>query len=266
MYKFKSAVDQDIVCLENKQLWVSTLEFMNDPMDLGFFIKGSKFSDSDIQFFQSAINKAFVIISLTKRVQNRRLWNYYTNGMKGFVLNYNVLDLEKSLTNLGAKHIRKNYVKYDTTKTEATNMCQAFLDRGTLPTPEDANILFKKDISWESENEYRIIAEADFLGSNVLTRPKGKALENILPTQIIIGYKMENSDVDRVMEVARINGIEVRRFTPNFRKKSSTDYRSELLYKPVTTTGTTFEAPSIMDITISDNEISDLLNDANDTE
>ena len=45
MYKFKSGNDRDVEALLNNQLWISTLEKMNDPMDLGFYINGSKYSD-----------------------------------------------------------------------------------------------------------------------------------------------------------------------------------------------------------------------------
>lgn len=232
MYKFKSASDEyDIPALQKNQLWVSTLEFMNDPMDLGFYIQGNKARDADIIAFQEKLNKSFVIISLGKIKQGRRLWNYYTDGMKGFTLKYNNDDLIRGLKDLGATKIAKGIVKYTDEKTDLTDMFTEYLKTGKIPSPQKADILFTKDQSWESEQEYRIIAEADFL-----TKYKGAVehggikIENVIPTQIIIGYRMSEEKTKLIVKYAKENNVEVRKYTPDFRSKSSKTYISTVIH------------------------------------
>ncbi len=232
MYKFKSASDEyDIPALQKNQLWVSTLEFMNDPMDLGFYIQGNKDRDADIIAFQEKLNKSFVIISLGKIRQGRRLWNYYTDGMKGFALKYNNEDLIRGLKDLGATKIAKGIVKYTDEKTELTDVFTEYLKTGKIPSPQKADILFTKDKSWESEQEYRIIAEADFLTKHEgAIEHGGIKIENVIPTQIIIGYRMSEEKTKLIVKYAKENNVEVRKYTPDFRSKSSKTYISIVIH------------------------------------
>lgn len=232
MYKFKSASDEyDIPALQKNQLWVSTLEFMNDPMDLGFYIQGNKDRDADIIAFQEKLNKSFVIISLGKIRQGRRLWNYYTDGMKGFALKYNNEDLIRGLKDLGATKIAKGIVKYTDEKTELTDVFTEYLKTGKIPSPQKADILFTKDKSWESEQEYRIIAEADFLTKHEgAIEYGGIKIENVIPTQIIIGYRMNEEKTKLIVKYAKENNVEVRKYTPDFRSKSSKMYISTVIH------------------------------------
>ena len=231
MYKYKSANDNDMRALEKNELWVSTLKFMNDPTDLGFYINRSKHTDEEIIKFQEVLNNAFVIISLSKTVQNRRLWNYYTDGMKGYVLKYNNDDLKKALRNLGATKIISGSVEYNNEKNDLTDLLDTYLATGEIPPPKEMVTLFKKDDSWQSEDEYRIIADSGFLSKYPgATEKGGICLENIIPTQIVIGYRMEEDKQKKIIEYARKNDIEVRKFIPDFRSKSSKVYKSINVY------------------------------------
>lgn len=261
MYKYKSASDKyDMPALLNNRLWVSTLENMNDPMDLGFYIKGSKYSDSQIRSFQDALNKAFVIISLGKTVQNRRLWNYYTDGMKGFALKYENNDLESALKALGAKSVISGSVDYKGEKTETTDLLRTYLDSGELPTVKQAELLFKKDTSWQSEDEFRIITRSDFLTHHIGAEEKGGIhLEKVIPTQIVIGYKMDTKKEEQLLDYAEKQNIEVRKFTPDFRKKRSKDFKSELIHAKKKMGSETTEEPELDDVTITDDEFDKLL-------
>lgn len=230
MYKFKSANDKDIEALLNNQLWVSTLEKMNDPMDLGFYIDSSKHSDKDIRRFQDALNKSFVIISLASKVQNRRLWNYYTDGMKGFALDYRVEDLVKALKAMGAKSTISRRVTYGDEKLELSDMLDDYLKSGKVPALKKADLLFKKDISWSSEDEHRIVTEADFLkafpGAEVAG---GLLLKNVMTSQINVGYKMDSKKLSLLESYAQKNNIVVRQFIPNFRSRESGKFKSTVI-------------------------------------
>lgn len=230
MYKFKSANDRDIDALLKNQLWISTLEKMNDPMDLGFYINNTKYSDEEIRQFQDELNKSFVIISLATKVQNRRLWNYYTDGMKGFALDYRVEDLVKALKAMGAKTTISRKVTYGNEKLELTDMLDDYIKSRKVPTPRKADLLFKKDISWSSEDEHRIVTDADFLKPYPNAEEKGGLLlENVTPMQINVGYKMDSKKLSQLGNYARKNNIEIRQFTPNFRSRDSGKFKSTVI-------------------------------------
>ena len=79
-------------------------------------------------------------------------------------------------------------------------MLRTYLSTGKLPTVRQAGLLFKKDTSWQSEAEFRIIASSDFLRDHPGTEAKqGIYLEKVIPTQIVIGYKMD-PDKEEKME------------------------------------------------------------------
>ena len=228
MYKFKAGTDRDITTLKNDQLWISTLAKMNDPMDLGFYIKGKAYSEEEICNFQEALNQSFVVVSLAKKVQNRRLWNYYTNGMKGFALDYRIPDLIKALKDMGASDPIKSDVSYDDKKLDLTDMLKQYLDFGIIPSLQDAEpFLFHKDNSWSSEDEYRIITDTDFLKKYPGAIDEGGLpLNGVIPREINVGYKMSRDAFDKIAEYAHNKGITVRRFIPDFRKSSSELFKS----------------------------------------
>lgn len=233
VYKFKNASDEyDIPALLENKLWVSTLENMNDPMDLGFYIRGYRDKKAEIIEFQKKLNKSFIIISLGKTPDDRRLWNYYTDGMKGFALKYNNADLIRALKDRGAKKIENGPVRYTEEKTDLTDMFKTYIETGKIPSPKEATILFTKDKSWESEYEYRIIADADFLTNYEGAVEKGGiCLENVIPTLIIIGYRMSEDKEMKIIEYAEKYNIEVRKYTPNFLSKGSKLYTKATIHK-----------------------------------
>lgn len=229
MYKFKAANERDIDTLLQNQLWVSTLEKMNDPMDLGFYIKSRKVTSNDIIEFQNRLNKSFVVISLTTEFINRRLWNYYTEGMKGFVLAYRNDDLIKALKNAGATDIKYGKILYVENKQELSEMIEAYIKSGSMPEIKDSTLLFSKDTSWEAEHEYRIVAESTFLKRNGTGAPTGMCIDSVIPYQIGVGYKMGKDTLGKIVEYALEHKIEVRRYTPNFRDKSSNSFTNEII-------------------------------------
>ena len=232
MYKFKSANKNDIESLIQDKLWVPTLALLNDPMDLGFFIDDKRIPDDEILRFQDALNRSYVVISLGTNVQNRRLWNYYTDGMKGFVLNYRVNDLEKALVNKGASWPNIGKVLYSDEKQDLTEEFRQYLVKGKLPAVKKTHILFNKNSSWESEEEYRLITKADFLDNyEGAVKAGGICIENVVPIEIFIGYKMSDKNFEIIREYADSKGIEVMKFVPDFRNKNSDKFRSEPIGK-----------------------------------
>lgn len=154
LYKFKSCEnDYDIESLVQNKLWVSTLHNMNDPMELAFYINPNDADGAFVQEFQDHITRAFCVISFSKTWNNKRLWNYYSNGFKGMVIEYDSTAIDSAI-----KEVLHNVsyddadVQYENVKYDFTKLYQLFLSGGG-----DALFPYKsiytKDTSWKKERE-----------------------------------------------------------------------------------------------------------------
>lgn len=237
LYKFKSGSDRDINALLNEQLWVPTLNLMNDPMDIGFYINinkidaKEKFNETNIIAFQNALNRSVAVLSFSITIQNRRLWNYYSDGMKGFVLTYRSENLIKSIMNSEEKN-RKDIVyrrmSYGSDKYDLSNDFNTFLKYGSIPVvSKDFKLLFCKDKSWEEEQEYRIALS---IGKN--NSENGFLIEIIRPYEVGVGYRMASENYNKIKDWCENKKITLRKFIPNFNnKKSNSNLKSELIVK-----------------------------------
>jgi len=230
LYKFKSGTEDDIKALLNDELWVSTLVLMNDPTDLGFYIE-NEYRDDDIVAFQDAINLSVIVASFANIIQNRRLWNYYSNGMKGLVLTYRLEDLADAFARFGDKYgtrIIKGRVSYGSEKYDLTREFEHYMKSGEIPNlDKDLKLLFHKDSSWEDEKEYRI---AMFIGPKNTER--GFLLNKIRPYEIGVGYKIPSDAFDKIKEWSVKHKVTLRKYTPDFKeKKSGSPFKAALVAK-----------------------------------
>ena len=230
LYKFKSGTKDDIDALLADKLWVSTLVLMNDPTDLGFYI-GNEYEDKDIIAFQEVLNLSVVVTSFANIIQNRRLWNYYSNGMKGLVLTYKLEDLADAFARFGDKYgtrIIKGKVSYGAEKYDLTSEFEKYVKSGMIPNlGKDLGLLFHKDESWKDEKEYRI---ALYLGQE--NKEKGFLLNKIRPYEVGIGYRIASDDHEKIKGWCVDNQVTLRKYTPDFKdRKSNSPFKAELIVK-----------------------------------
>lgn len=226
LYKFKSCEnDYDIESLVQNKLWVSTLHNMNDPMELAFYINPNDADGAFVQEFQDHITRAFCVISFSKTWNNKRLWNYYSNGFKGMVIEYDSTAIDSAI-----KEVLHNVsyddadVQYENVKYDFTKLYQLFLSGGG-----DALFPYKsiytKDTSWKKEREHRYSLPTQFFGDKFDTIT-GKYLENVVPSTIYIGYKMNYTNKQKLINYVQYQKryfnreIAVFLVTPNLYKQA----------------------------------------------
>lgn len=118
--------------------------------------------DEDIVRFQENLCKRLCCISFTTVLKNIRLWNYYTNGLRGYVLTYRKKDIEVSLKNNNIGYFC-NKVYYKNTKEDITQILldyqSSIFKEYTIPW----KLLFTKNKSWLDEKEFRYSLDTNFL-------------------------------------------------------------------------------------------------------
>lgn len=203
LYKFKACEhDYDIEAVVQNKLWVSTLHNMNDPMELAFYINPNDADGAFVQELQDHITRAFGVISFSKTWKNKQLWNYYSNGFKGMVIAYDSTSIDFAIKEvLHNVSYDKGDVKYENVKYDLTKLYQLFLNGGG-ETLFPYRSIYTKDTSWRKEHEYRYSLPTQFFGDkfDIIT---GKYLENIVPSAIYIGYKMDYKNKQKLINYAQ---------------------------------------------------------------
>ena len=230
LYKFKSGSKRDLDALMSDQLWISTLTFMNDPTDLGFYLK-EKYNDADIVAFQRALNQSIVVASFSNVIQNRRLWNYYSDGMKGFVLTYRSEEIERAFGRQGNTFGGRSFkgkVSYGVDKYDFTEEFEKYLISKEIPKLyNNFELLFRKDESWKEEKEYRI---AMTIGNAKIE--KGILLGHVRPYEVGVGYKIAPDVLSGLREWCAENKITLRKYIPDFSsKKSNSPFKTVVIVK-----------------------------------
>ena len=111
LYKYRADIYRDLLTLVNNQIYAPTAHNLNDPAET--IVNDSKMYEvfnliekSGLPINIAKDNYAKIIaqartelgiFSLSKTVFNELLWAYYTNGHRGFCIEYNLEELEKSL-------------------------------------------------------------------------------------------------------------------------------------------------------------------------
>lgn len=92
--------------LKNKQIWFSSLEYLNDPFEGQFFafpddLENTPFPNEfkrfniqsweDLKTFLNNHRKQYMQCSFSQEYSNLLMWGYYTNGCRGYCVEYDVI-------------------------------------------------------------------------------------------------------------------------------------------------------------------------------
>lgn len=203
LYKFKMANDNDLEALRNNQLWISNLYKMNDPLDFYYSLNEDiKYDTNSILKFEQKFLSLLACISFSREIDNKRLWSYYTDGFRGFVLNYSKNDIVESLNNEGISFHCKN-VKYQKKKYDMSSIFEKVISNSKFETSIDSNVFFTKNVSWRQEKEYRFSLSTSFLINEFGTLEEGRPLNNVFPKAIYIGYRMNLKKIIEIWKIAK---------------------------------------------------------------
>ena len=197
LYKYRADIYRDLLTLVNNQIYAPTVQNLNDPAET--IVNDSKMNEVFDLIEKSGLpkkkakdnyNKIITqartelgIFSLSKTVVNELLWAYYTNGHRGFCIEYNLEELKKSLKVHWHSIFNVQY-KNDTPEFSINSM--------TNYLENDAQfvkcIIATKSMAWEREEEIRIT----LYSSGLL----GISPESV--TGIYFGLRMAESDKELV--------------------------------------------------------------------
>ncbi len=221
LYKFKTGDKRNLNYLLNDELWVSNLLNMNDPTDLKIYVnkKTIKYRDEDMIKFYNFLASGIYCISFTTNFDNERMWDYYSDGFRGFVLCYSYLDIKSTLDKYGLKG-NDNKVKYDDKSFDFTKVYKKFIN-GKIDEVVEWEAFFTKNQSWKDEKEYRFSINTPVnLGSN----EKGFPLKDIKPIRIIVGFKINQTSLNLIKNYCKKNKIKLQMYMPRF-DKIEKDYK-----------------------------------------
>ncbi len=238
IYKFKSGNDRDIDALLQDALWVSTYDCLNDPIDFPIYVDpAANVSINDIEKYITYFRKNHCCMSFSRKINNKRLWDYYTDGMKGMAIAYEYDVIRAALSETGRKtksigkhkHSLKtmNYsiaiegaVKYDGKKVPLTELFTN--DKADHAIEDEA--FFHKDDSWQNESEYRFVFDYKGNGNN------GFLLERMIPSHIFVGNRMSVENKNKVIEYCQKNVINLYEYRSNYNSKSCKQYIRKALH------------------------------------
>ena len=193
LFKFKNGDDASINDLLENRLSLPLFSSLNDPLELNFYIDSDKdATEKEITDFQDCLYRGFNCLSLSTASECKRLWNYYTSSMKGYVVGYYNTSIEQALQENGFSSVnyvwnpetaeelfsdpefvygdQKNivfkgrvqyYNKID--KINLTKTYDAFATKTGPSDMIDVKYFFSKDASWSEEYEYRYVFQKSTL-------------------------------------------------------------------------------------------------------
>ena len=166
LYKYRADIYRDLLTLVNNQIYVPTVQNLNDPAET--MVNDSKMyevfnlieksglpiniaKDNYAKIIAQARTK-LGIFSLSKTVFNELLWAYYTNGHKGFCIEYDFEQLQKSFPDGLLQSTFEVQYNNDTPEFSINSIIN-YLEN-------DAQfvkcIIATKSMAWEREEEIRI--------------------------------------------------------------------------------------------------------------
>jgi len=198
IYKYKSGDSNSINDLLQKRLRISCFNSFNDPCDpFWFYILPDFYLGEDEENKNSIIDnelKKYFCASFSKSYHSLALWNYYSNGMKGFCLEYSSQDiidwLKKQKMSFRAKNVvyRKNKI------------CLDELLENERTFESISKLFFYKGLSWKNEQETRIVIKNN-------KDIEYFYIDNICPKSIYIGDKSDLYTNKIIAEFAKANNI-----------------------------------------------------------
>lgn len=207
LYKYRADIYRDLLTLVNNQIYVPTVQNLNDPAETmvndskmyevfnlieksGFPINIAK--DNYAKIIAQARTK-LGIFSLSKTVFNELLWAYYTNGHKGFCIEYDFEQLQKSFPDGLLQSTFEVQYNNDTPEFSINSIIN-YLEN-------DAQfvkcIIATKSMAWEREEEIRIT-----LYSSGLFEISPESV-----TGIYFGLRMPDSDKELIKNTLKGRNI-----------------------------------------------------------
>ena len=203
----KSIFERDLDTLVNNQIYLPTKDELNDPTEglyndsliTSIFSAFNGYSQKGrtqyTEFLEKLTQKG--VYSLSNNINNELLWAYYGSGHTGFAIEYDIDLLKKSLNhNQYFQFIYDFDVEYlkDIPKIDMSLL---------IGSRENIISVLKmylgtKSLSWKHEEEYRLIVEEKGVFD----------IDYRAITGIYFGYRMQDSDVDIVMEKLKGRGLQ----------------------------------------------------------
>ena len=218
LFEGEEESDKRLVLLENKLLWMSRYEYLNDPTEYAYFIRGNTIFDK-----MCADVGDILIASFSRRFNGLPMWAHYANNHRGFVVEfktnssknnnlYKVKYIKKPLkiSEIGQSrdkncdNIRDKYEKIFLGQDEK-NIIETFYNGAVISSKVKLEICRIKHDDWKYENEYRLIIPAgmNFLDDNVISFNYAK----IQPTHIYAGMKCSLKNIRKLEKLSRIWAI-----------------------------------------------------------
>lgn len=151
------------------------------------------------------------VLSLTRNKNSRSMWSYYADSHRGYMLEFNI-DLEK-------KYFPFDYssenVMYTTER--PPSLQEYILKYGNPKNQKEAfNIISKlwitKDIDWEKEKEFRVIANIETMETDKLDSQGFPIFTTIVPRELVKGIYLgarSSEDLKRRMS------FWIKKYSPN---------------------------------------------------
>jgi len=122
----------------NQRLYASSFKNLNDNFEGQFF--NNSFNETIRTRLEPKKNEHISICSFSGHYKNHLLWSHYSNGHRGLVVGFDVIDGRHEIKKVNYKGLKS----YDNLPYKLEDIKSIFLNK----IPE-----------WEYEDEYRIIAE-----------------------------------------------------------------------------------------------------------
>ena len=209
----------DIDSLLKNELWVSTYQYMNDKNEIPIYYEDYSIDERKVKKYREKIEDNYCCISLSTTSRNKRLWDYYTNGMRGMAIVYTYDSIRKSLSKNHVICLTEGKVQYDGKKTLVTRQDMRNMDF----VENNINIFLHKDDTWKEEKEYRFVFKYD-KSKKYYEFKEGFNLKNIKPHHILIGYKMDKTDRKEIIEYCKNKKVCLYEVSPKLTSPNMKDF------------------------------------------
>ena len=166
VYKYRADIYRDLLTLVNNQIYAPTVQNLNDPAEtivddsemykVFDFIENNglpkKIAEDNYNKIKAQVRTELGIFSLSKTVINELLWAYYTNGHKGFCIEYDFEQLQSSLSKGHLHSIFNVQYKNDTPEFSINSEIKILGN----PVQFIKCLIATKSMAWEREEEIRM--------------------------------------------------------------------------------------------------------------
>lgn len=227
IYKYESlgrdscldtSLDSKKLCsLKNNEIWFSKFDALNDPLEYkSIYINYERLGElnypiTNVKKLFDHVKNTFLIASFSNNeLDNMPMWTHYSNAHQGYCMEYTVNNpywiypiiyesIREEITNIFSRF----YTQFEDYCVGATTV-KDLKHQQTIALLYTAAAV--KDISWEHEDEYRLIFRDNISGSgkNILSSEVG-----IQISSIYFGYKCSEKNKIKIAEIARGLGIDV---------------------------------------------------------